>query len=232
MNGYQAAMCMAAVCSFAVLVERSEVSSQQFQPGSPQARWAIKTSLPANADLTDPKTIALDDLLALGEPKVAGPEPTVKKEDPRFTEKRIPPFPNPLNLAEGDIISVTGWLWIVGAEPDGDYQIQISNSPVSGDHCLIVGVPNPDPAFVTSPIVREHAEQVRAFIRQRLLRGQEPSTSEYGNLMNHPPYVTVTGQLFYDDYYVGSPSRGKRNMQAATLWEIHPVTDIAFAPLP
>ena len=50
--------------------------------------------------------------------------------------------------------------------------------------------------------------------------------------MNHPPYVTVTGQLFYDDYSVGLPPRGKRNMQAATLWEIHPVTDIVFAPLP
>jgi len=232
MTGYQAAICVAAVCSFAVLVERSEVSSQQVQPGSSQPRWAIKTSLPANADLTQPKAIALTDLLALGEPKVAGPEPTVRKEDPRFAEKRIPPFPNPLSLAEGDIIAVTGWLWIVGADPDGNYQVQISSNPASGDHCLIVEVPNPDPAFVSSPLVRERAEQVRNFIRQRLLRGQEPSTSEYGNLMNHPPYVTVTGQLFYDASYVGLPPRGKWNMQAATLWEIHPVTDIVFAPLP
>jgi len=215
-----------------VLVERSEVSSQQVQPGSSQPRGAIKTSLPANADLAQPKTIALTDLLALAKPTVAGPEPTVRKEDPRFAVKRIPPFPNPLNLAEGDIIAVTGWIWIVGADPDGNYQVQMSDSAVSGDHCLIVEVPNPDPAFVSSPVVRERAEQVRNFIRQRLLRGQKPSNSEFGNLMNHPPYVTVTGQLFYDDSYVGLPPRGKRNMQAATLWQIYPVTDIVFAPLP
>ena len=50
--------------------------------------------------------------------------------------------------------------------------------------------------------------------------------------MTHPVYVTMTGQLFYDDAYVGEPPRGKKNMKASTLWELNPVTGLAFAPLP
>jgi hypothetical protein len=50
--------------------------------------------------------------------------------------------------------------------------------------------------------------------------------------MQHPVYVTVTGILFYDDSHVGDAPRGKKGMKAATLWELHPVTAIAFAPAP
>ena len=39
----------------------------------------------------------------------------------------------------------------------------------------------------------------------------------------------VAGQLFYDDAHVGDQPRGKRGMKAATLWELHPVTHIAFS---
>jgi hypothetical protein len=31
---------------------------------------------------------------------------------------------------------------------------------------------------------------------------------------------------------VGDQPRGKKGMKAATLWELHPVTAIAFAPQP
>jgi len=38
--------------------------------------------------------------------------------------------------------------------------------------------------------------------------------------------------MFYDDAHVGDQPRGKKGMKAATLWEMHPVTAIAFASKP
>jgi len=45
---------------------------------------------------------------------------------------------------------------------------------------------------------------VRAFIRDKLVKGKEPSTS--GSVMQRQVYVTITGQLFYDDSHVGDLS--------------------------
>jgi hypothetical protein len=53
-----------------------------------------------------------------------------------------------------------------------------------------------------------------------------------GNVMKHEVYVFVTGQLFYDDAHVGDRPRGKKGMKAATLWEIHPIEAMSFAPPP
>jgi hypothetical protein len=92
--------------------------------------------------------------------------------------------------------------------------------------CVIVEVPKDDPAFVASALLREHAKTVREFIRSKLLKGQEPSPR--GSVMQHPPFVEVTGQLFYDDAHVGDQPRGKKGCKAATLWELHPVTAITF----
>jgi hypothetical protein len=54
--------------------------------------------------------------------------------------------------------------------------------------------------------------------------------------MVHPPYLVVTGQLFFDDWHVGGAKRGlskkNRPMKASTLWEIHPITGIGFATPP
>jgi hypothetical protein len=40
----------------------------------------------------------------------------------------------------------------------------------------------------------------------------------------------------FDDWHVGGPPRGKSRGthpgKAATLWEIHPITDIRFTPRP
>jgi hypothetical protein len=192
-----------------------------------KSRWSIKTSVPENVDLAQAKEVDLSALIALEAPS------DVKKNDPRYQDKRIPKFENSLNLKEGDIISVEGWLHLVALENDskyhrdGDYHIQISGSRDSGDNCLIVEVPRPEKAFVDSAEIRKTSEKVRAFIKNKLLRGKEPSTS--GSVMQHPPYVKVTGQLFFDDAHVGDPARGKKKMKAATLWEIHPVTDMSFA---
>ena len=185
-------------------------------------RWPIKTSLPSGTSLSHSTTVTYADLVKLDDP------PSVTKRDHRYQDVRIPAFPNTHGLKEGDIVTVTGWLHLVAGEDDGDYHIQISNSKESQAQCLIVEVPKDDEVFVKAALVRERAKTVREFIREKLLKGNKPSSR--GSLMRRPPFVAVTGQLFYDDAHVGDAPRGKKGCQAETLWEVHPITDMKFAP--
>jgi hypothetical protein len=194
-------------------------ADQPIKPGT--ERWPVKTSLAAGASTA--QTIPLSELLAMGD--VDG----VTKDDKRYQSERMP-AQSGAKHKEGDMLSTTGYLHLVAGETDGDYHIQISDSPDSGDHCLVVEVPNPDPEFEKDATLQPKFEAVRTFIKTKLLKGKDPSPT--GSVMQHQVYVTVTGALFYDDSHVGDPPRGKKGMHAATLWELHPVTDIVFAPKP
>ena len=210
------------VLTLAVLLVATPAAPRTLKPGV--ERWPIKTSVPAGANLSHPRKAALVKVLALQD--VAG----VKKNDARYQEARIPDATD--GLKEGQILSTKGWVWLVALEDDGDYHIQVSDSPTSGNHCLIVEVPKDDPAFESDPTLREKAATVRKVVRLRLLHDVNREPSESGNLMQHPPYMTVVGQLFYDDSHVGDQPRGKKQMKASTLWEIHPITALTFAPAP
>jgi hypothetical protein len=183
----------------------------------------VKTSVPANTDFSAPRTIAYADLAAM--PAVAD----VARNDQRYQSSRITEKIAG-QYTEGQLLSVTGYIWLVAGESDGDYHIQVSGSPASGDQCVIVEVPDPDPRFTADPSLQPKAEAVRTWIKARLLAGTEPSP--FGSVMQHPVYVKVTGILFYDDAHVNTPPRGKKGMHAAGLWELHPVINIAFAPKP
>lgn len=111
---------------------------------------------------------------------------------------------------------------------DGDYHIQIRNSPVWGDSCLIVEIPYPE--FVKDPVLRAKCKKARDFVKTELLNGKEPGTS--GNIMQHEVYVQVTGQLYFDLPHVKGRPRGKRGMKSYTAWELHPVTEMKFAVKP
>ena len=186
-------------------------------------RWPVKTSVPAGANLAKSTTVPLADLLALKDAD------GVLHNDKRYQSERIPAKAGD-KYPEGKVVSTTGWLHLVAGETDGDYHIQISNSATSGDPCLIVEVPNPDPKFTATAELQPKFQAVRDLIKTKMLAGKDPSVS--GSVMQHPVYVTVTGIVFYDDSHVGDPPRGKKGMKAATLWELHPVTGIAFAKKP
>lgn len=204
--------CLFTICSYA--------QTKDLNPGV--ERWSIKTSTLLNA-----KAVPLADLLRLENPITD----YVKAE---YGDKRIPTIVQPDSLMEGDFITTTGWLHLVALERDskhhrdGDYHIQITNSPVWGDSCFIIEVPYPE--FVSDPSLRNKCAKVRRFIRDELLKGKEPGTT--GNIMQHEVYVTVTGQLFFDAPHLKGNPRGKRKMKSYTAWELHPVFSIEFAPQP
>ena len=185
-------------------------------------RWSIKTSAVVNV-----KTVPISDLLKLG-------NPIEDYHETEYGEKRIPTIVQPDSLKEGDIVTTTAWLHLVALERasithrDGDYHIQITNSPEWGDSCFIVEVPYPN--FVKDSNLKTKCAEVREFIRNELLNGKEPGT--YGNKMQHEVYVTVTGQLFFDATHLKGKPRGKRGLKSYTAWEIHPLFSIKFAPKP
>jgi hypothetical protein len=186
-------------------------------------RWAIKTSL---VDHPQKKKVTINELLALPNP--------VDREDSKYDSVRIPVAVGALHLQEGEIVTTTAWLHLVALEDDsknhrdGDYHIQIRNSSEWQDSCIVVEVPLPE--FVSDPALAEKCRKVRQFIKDNLLQGKEPGTK--GNKLDHPVYVTITGQLFFDLPHVTGNPRGKRGMKSYTPWEIHPITAIKFSPAP
>jgi hypothetical protein len=186
-------------------------------------RWPVKTSVPDGTNFSKAAQVALTDLLALPD------APGVGHDDAKYQSARIPAKAGD-KFSEGQLLTTTGWLHLVAGETDGDYHIQISDSDSTGDHCLIVEVPNPDPKFTASADLQPKFAAVRDLIKTKMLAGKDPSVG--GSVLQHPVYVTVSGILFYDDSHVGDPPRGKKGMHAATLWELHPVTAITFAPKP
>ncbi len=195
--------------------------TKNYNPGVD--RWSIKTSIPGKAVK---KHVSIEDLLVLKNP--------ISKYIEEYNDKRIPIKVKPGNLKEGDIITTTAWLKLVALEDDsknhrdGDYHIQLTSSPGSKDSCFIVEVPYP--GFIFDSTLKKECTNVRKIIREKLLKGKEPS--KRGSVMIHNVYVKVTGQLFFDGVHLNEKLRGKRGMHSYTLWELHPVTSIKFARLP
>lgn len=185
-------------------------------------RWQIKASVQRGVDLSAPQDVPLAELLSLGD--VSG----VTKNDRRYQDARIADLADQNCLKEGDIISTTGYLRLVATEGnDCEYHIQISASPTDSSSVVIVEIAKDDATSIADPTLRENSTTVRNWVRTKLLNGAEPGSS--GNVMRHPVFVRVTGQLFYDDAHVGDRPRGKKGMKAGSLWEIHPITALAFA---
>ena len=196
------------------------------KPGS--ERWAVKTTLPAH-----PKTETLTLIEAL-EDSHFPPLTDVKTNDSRFATTRI----TGEKVNEGTIITVSGWLYLVAFEHDCDFHIQISpdpltskNPPGKDSNSMIVEVPSGEYATTISGTV----ETVRDWVVANLLDKTDPKIGSV-HVMNRPTYVTVTGALFYDDdheYHADhTTGRGKKGLDSKTLWEIHPLTSIAFASAP
>ncbi len=194
------------------------------KPGT--ERWPIKITVPADAKH---QTMTISDALAL--PRLTA----VKKNDPRYADSRI----TDQAVKEDSLVTISGWLYLVAFESDDcDFHIQISpkpltssNPPTKDDNSMVVEVPSGQYATTISGQV----EAVRTWVTQKLLAGKAPVIGSV-HVMQHPVYVTVTGALFYDDAHVympdGSTGRGKKGLPSKTLWELHPVTSLGFAPPP
>lgn len=220
-----------------LIVSLAVVSLARAECTSPgKERWAIKSSVPAGSDFNHAQALKLVDVVKLENP------PGAKNKDARFESSRIPAFSNPLKVREGDFVTLSGYLYLVATEDnDCEYHIQISdqprtttNKPAAGDQCVIVEIGRPD--AIPDADLSKRADTVRSYIRTKLLQNKEPSSTTHGSVMQHPVYVKVSGQLFFDDAHLKSDGtsqpRGKGGMSTATLWELHPIYDLQIVKAP
>jgi len=189
----------------------------------------VKTTTPIGAP-----TIKMTLADALSDSKLPALK-NVKTNDPRYQASRIDDQP----VKEDTLVTISGWLYLVAFEADDcDFHIQLSpqprtsaNPPTADDNCIIVEVPSGEYATKISTQV----EGVRDWVVLNLLHKIDPKIGSV-HVMQNPVFVTVTGALFYDDAHVykadHSTGRGKKGMESKTLWEVHPVISIAFAPKP
>jgi hypothetical protein len=196
-------------------------------------RWAIKSTIPAGADIAQTRTVKITDVAALGNP------PGVRNKDSRFEAKTIPSFANPLRLKEGDLVTFTGFLFLIAEEDnDCEYHIQIASQfpdmskPKDLDDCVIVEVAIPED--FENKALSGAAADVRKWVHDslKLKTRNNNNPTAAGIPMGHPVHVKVSGQLFFDDAHLKkdgtSQPRGKLGFHTNTLWELHPVYHIEF----
>lgn len=194
-------------------------------------RWSVKTSLPAH-----PQKVKMSLVSALSDAHLP-PLSDVKKNDHRYKDARITTGP----VQEDQLVTTVGWLYLVAFEADDcDFHLQLSptphtlsDPPTKADNSLIVELPAGQ--YAADSALGDKFESMRSWIVKRLLAGKPPKIGSV-HVMMHPVYVRVTGALFYDDAHVYSADhttgRGKKKLPSKTLWELHPITAIAFAPKP
>jgi len=201
-------------------------------PGKLKSRWPIKTSLPDHTDLKKTGAlISLADFLAL--------DPAAEHASTEFEKVRYDKAAG-AKFGEGQILRTKGYVRLVAYEDDGDYHIQITETPDTFENSLVVEVPNDNDQFVTdAPDVLAAAKTVRAWVIHNLLHDAEPGLGSIHRMIGQA-YVQVTGQLFFDSEHQAAMAsgvfRGKtisnKKLPSKTSWELHPVTDMAFAPKP
>lgn len=186
-------------------------------------RWTVKTSAPSSA--TKAKVIALQDLATLAAPATV----TSKAKGVKLLETRYTGAVGP-GLSEGQLVRVTGWVrFIKLSSDDCDYHIQLTPDTANTDDMVVVEIPEADAEHVTDAALRAELAKARDTIPIDLHLKKAPGPS--GNKIGKA-YMTFAGALFFDAPHY--PNCGKRGvgMQAATCWEVHPVTAVAFAPRP
>jgi hypothetical protein len=182
------------------------------------ARQADTASIPPPVE--PPKAVRLLDLLAL-EPPPERTDHALGAPTPQGS-----PGATASDVHVGDLLRFTAWIHRVSRDLDGTYRLQVSASQRAGAPGLIAVLPHPD-RVSGLPSVRAQLQTVRGFIKQRLLRQQEPSLR--GSVMRRPVFVQLTGQLSYPDAPLSDSPQVRGPRGAMGHWEVRPVLDIHFA---
>jgi hypothetical protein len=191
--------------------------------GFKETRVPVKTSLPPGTNPIQQHNLSFADFISIPDP------PGVQKNDPRYDKVRIPPFSNPQGVKEGDIVRVGGYLQLVTYMGDGDYNLRFTATADSPDHYVIVEIPDDDD--LADRKLRPFVVAARDSLKAQALGGKDPSRQ--GTKVQNPPYVEITGQLFYSDNHVGDPpAADKQGLFRASNWQIHPGLYIDFTAKP
>lgn len=216
-----------AVILICIAVHPSLALARNCQYEKGEERWAVKTWVPSFDAISSPHTVDLASLIALKNPPMTKQE---KKaiEDKLWdgTAKVKGTSGNELTLHEGDIITVTGYVYRARCQQDGDFHVEIGAGRTRSSKCIIVEVPDPDQ-------IKDAKLKALVSGARDALAQMDPSVYQSKPKKN-PFKATFPGQLFLDapHYRKADPSGGRGSLLfsgrhcAANLWEIHPVVRI------
>jgi hypothetical protein len=169
-----------------------------------------------------PKAIRLNDLIAMQNPQQRTDRASRALTQAAYVDSAMS------DIQVGDVLLLTGWVHRISRAPDNTYRLHMSPNRAPGAQTLVAMVPPPD-RVLHSSTVQTQLQTARTFIRQQLLRGQEPSPR--GSAMRRPILVQITGQLSIPASSPATSAQGKRAKDAAAHWEISPVLEVRFATL-
>jgi hypothetical protein len=167
-----------------------------------------------------PKAMRLNDLIAMQDP------PQRADRASRAVTPAAAVGSTMSDIQAGDVVLLTGWIHRVFRAPDNTYRLHVSPNRSPGARELVALAPPPEQA-PDSSTVQTQLQTVRTFIRQQLLRQQEPSPR--GSVMQRPILVQLTGRLSNPVSSLGGPAPGKQSKGTAARWEISPVLEVRFA---
>jgi hypothetical protein len=212
------------LCAVSVFAFSGCGSDKDKATGGTETRESVKTGLPSGADPNQSRSLTFAEFASIPDP------PGVTKNDPRYDKQRILAFPNPLNVKEGDVVSVRGYLQVVTLMGDGDYNFHFTAAADSPDNYAVVEIPDDDD--VADRRLRLLVEKARDDLKARALSGKDPARTP-GSKLSAPLYVEITGQLFFSDNHVGdAPAPDRQGLHRATNWQIHPGLKVAFPAPP
>jgi hypothetical protein len=202
---------------------REGAGAPVFNAGSPPGRTNVSTPAMVASPIDPPeafKTVSVRELVNqyTSQPKADSAPRTLPAGDP--------PGPPGSDLQAGDVVVVTGWIHRISRAPDGAYRLHLSASRNTEAKALMALVP-PTVQAPNSPTVQAQVQEVRAFIKQQLMRQKEPSPR--GSVMQRPIFVQLTGEVVSSRPSSGTPAQKKRAQEATAHWEIRRVLDIQFA---
>jgi hypothetical protein len=191
--------------------------------GFKETRVPVKTSLPPGTDPTQARKLTFAQFASIPDP------PEVLKNDPRYDKARIPAFANSLGVKEGDVVKVGGYLQVVTYMGDGDYNLRFTATPDSPDNYIVSEVPDDDD--LADKKLRPLVIAARDALKAQALGGKDPS--KQGSKPTTPPYMEITGQLYFSDNHVGdAPAPDRQGLHRASSWQIHPGLYISFPAKP
>ena len=120
---------------------------------------------------------------------------------------------------------MTAFLYATKKEADNDFHLLVGDNPDGGDGRFMTsevsGLPNPDNNL--TPQFQTARDQYKGFFAAT---GQGLPGDRYVRFQPPVP-VTITGSAFFDvDHKIGEVRSG--NIVPETVWEIHPISAIAF----
>src|ERR1700748_3031599 len=99
------------------------------------------------------KAVTIEEILAVPQP----PQPAAQAPAP--------------SLKTGDLVTLKCWLYQASQESNGDYRLQLAETPRTVDKSVAAYIPSPQSQYVQSTAMREFSAIQQQWVKEKLAAG-------------------------------------------------------------